>query len=94
MIYACVRPVVIASVIIVLTWLRLKEGRRKEQSQKIDDLHTLVTCQSGTSAMLSSSLKVNSPVAIINEVRCYEKKIEESEKGRQPPRVEPRTPLA
>ena len=31
---------------------------------------------------------------IIKEVRCYEAKIEESEKGRQPPGVEPRTPLA
>ena len=30
----------------------------------------------------------------INEVRCYEAQIEESEKGRQPPGVEPRTPLA
>ena len=29
---------------------------------------------------------------IINEVRCYEAQIEESEKGRQPPGVEPRTP--
>ena len=31
---------------------------------------------------------------VINEFRCYEVKIEESEKGRQPPGVEPRTPLA
>ena len=31
---------------------------------------------------------------IINEVRCYEVQIEESEKGRQPPGVKPRTPLA
>ena len=31
---------------------------------------------------------------LINEFRCYEAKIEESEKGRQPPGVEPRTPLA
>ena len=30
----------------------------------------------------------------INEVRCYEAQIEESEKGWQPPGVEPRTPLA
>ena len=30
----------------------------------------------------------------INKVRCYEAQIEESEKGRQPPGVEPRTPLA
>ena len=30
----------------------------------------------------------------IKEVRCYEAKIEESEKGQQPPGVEPRTPLA
>ena len=28
----------------------------------------------------------------INEFRCYEAKIEESEKGQQPPGVEPRTP--
>ena len=31
---------------------------------------------------------------LIKEVRCYEAKIEESEKARQPPGVEPRTPLA
>ena len=31
---------------------------------------------------------------IINEVRCYEAQIKESEKGWQPPGVEPRTPLA
>ena len=30
----------------------------------------------------------------MNEVRCYEAQIEESEKGQQPPGVEPRTPLA
>ena len=30
----------------------------------------------------------------INEFRCYEAKIEESEKGRQSPGVKPRTPLA
>ena len=30
----------------------------------------------------------------INEFGCYEAKIEESEKGRQPPGVKPRTPLA
>ena len=30
----------------------------------------------------------------LNEFRCYEAKIEESEKGWQPPGVEPRTPLA
>ena len=30
----------------------------------------------------------------VNEFRCYEVKIEESEKGQQPPGVEPRTPLA
>ena len=29
-----------------------------------------------------------------NEFRCYEAKIAESEKGWQPPGVEPRTPLA
>ena len=31
---------------------------------------------------------------LINEFRCYEAKIEESEKGQQPPGVKPRTPLA
>ena len=31
---------------------------------------------------------------IIKEFRCYEAKIEESEKGRQSPGVKPRTPLA
>ena len=30
----------------------------------------------------------------INEFRCYEAKIEESEKSRQSPGVEPKTPLA
>ena len=35
-----------------------------------------------------------SPSGKINEVRCYEAKIEESEKGWQLPGVEPRTPLA
>ena len=30
----------------------------------------------------------------LNEVRCYEAQIEESEKGRQPPGVKPRTSLA
>ena len=30
----------------------------------------------------------------INEFRCYEAKIEDSEKGRQSPGVESRTPLA
>ena len=30
----------------------------------------------------------------INELGCYEAKIEESEKGRQPPGVESRTPLS
>ena len=33
---------------------------RKKESQKIDDLPDLATCQSGTSAMLSS--EVNSPI--------------------------------
>ena len=31
---------------------------------------------------------------VINEFRCYEAQIEESEKGQQPLGVEPRTPLA
>ena len=35
-----------------------------------------------------------SPSGKINEVRCYEAQIEESEKGWQPPGVKPRTPLA
>ena len=39
----------------------LVKGRQKKESQKIDDLAVLVTCQSGTLAMLSS--KVNGPVA-------------------------------
>ena len=37
---------------------------------------------------------VNQPRPDINVFRCYEAKIEESEKGRQPPGVEPRTQLA
>ena len=47
---------VIASTVIVAT-----EERKKEESQKIDDLPVLETCQSGTLAILSS--KVNGPVA-------------------------------
>jgi len=31
---------------------------------------------------------------VINEFRCHEAKIEESEKGQQSPGVEPRTPLS
>ena len=31
---------------------------------------------------------------VLNEVRCYEVQIKESEKGQQPPGVEPRTPMA
>ena len=37
---------------------------------------------------------VNQPRPDINVFRCYEAKIEESEKGRQLPGVEPRTQLA
>ena len=40
---------------------RRKKERKKEESQKIDDLPVLATRRSGTSAMLSS--KVNGPVA-------------------------------
>ena len=47
--------VVIASAVIALAWLTLKK-----RSQKIDDLPVLATCQSGTSAILSS--KVNTLV--------------------------------
>ena len=47
--------IVIASAVIVIGWLTLKK-----ESQKIDDLLVLATCQSGTSAMLSG--EVNSPV--------------------------------
>ena len=55
--------VVIASAVIVLAWLTvtLTEERRKKESQKIDDLPVLATCQSGTSAMLSSTS--NGPIA-------------------------------
>ena len=49
--------VVITSAVIVLVCLTVRE----EESQKIDDLPILVTCRSGTSAMLSS--EVNGPVA-------------------------------
>ena len=41
-----------------------------------------------------SSLRVSCLKLEIKEVRCYETKIEESENGRQPSGVEPRTPLA
>ena len=54
MLLACVLIVVIASAVIVLSW-------RRKESKKIDDLPVLVTCRSGTLAMLSS--KVNGPVA-------------------------------
>ena len=47
----------LASAAIVIAWLTLKE----ERSQKIGDFPVLATCQSGTSAMLSS--KVNGPIA-------------------------------
>ena len=55
-----VRIAVIASAVIVLAWLMV-DGRKKEDSKKIDDLPALATHQSGTSATFSS--KVNSPVA-------------------------------
>ena len=66
MLFFRIRIVVIASAVIVLAWLtitQMEEGRKKkkEESQKIDDLPVLVTRRFGTSAMLSS--KVNSPVA-------------------------------
>ena len=54
MLLVCVWIVVIASAVIVLSW-------RRKESQKIDNLPVLATCQSGTLAMLSS--KVNGPVA-------------------------------
>ena len=38
-----------------------RDGEKREESQKIDDLPVLVTCRSGTLAVLSS--KVNGPVA-------------------------------
>ena len=43
-----------------LVYTQRKEERKKE-SQEIDDLPVLVTCRSGTSAMLSS--EVNGPTA-------------------------------
>ena len=52
--------VVIASAVIVLARLTVTDRRKKEESQKIDDLPVLATHQSGTSAMHSS--KVNGPV--------------------------------
>ena len=42
----------------MLAWL--KDGE-EEEGQKIDDLHVLATCRSGTLAILSS--KVNGPIA-------------------------------
>ena len=55
--------VVIASGVIVLAWLTVltEERKKKERSQKIDDLPVLATCWSGTSAMLFSTS--NGPVA-------------------------------
>ena len=46
---------VMASAIIMLSWWK------EERSQKIDDLPILMSCHSGTLAMLSST--VNGPVA-------------------------------
>ena len=43
---------------------------------------------------LICSSQMFSKIMAIKEVRCYEAKIEESEEGRQLPRVEPRTPPA
>ena len=55
--------IVIALAVTVLAWLTvtLTEERKKERGQKIDNLPVLVTCRSGTSAMLSS--KFNGPIA-------------------------------
>ena len=56
--------VVIASAVIVLAWLTVtltEERKRKKESQKIDDLPVLATCQSATSVMLSSTS--NCPIA-------------------------------
>ena len=44
--------------------------------------------------MQSYILQSVTQLGAIQKCRCYEAKIEESEKGRQPPGVEPRTPLA
>ena len=47
------------------------EGRKKNKgSLKMDDLPILVTCRSGTLAMLSS--KVNGPVALSRSTRAPE----------------------
>ena len=51
----------IASAVFVLVWLTVTDRRKKEESQKIDNLPILVTCRSGTSVMLSSKFK--GPVA-------------------------------
>ena len=42
------------------------EKGKKERSQKIDDLLVLVTCLSGTSAMLSSKLMVLLPMEALD----------------------------
>ena len=42
----------------MLAWLTVTDRRKKEESQKIDDLPVSATCRSGTSAMLSSKFKV------------------------------------
>ena len=58
-------------------------------------LHSLVVHAATQLEIISlSSVNTENQERIIKEVRCYEAKIEESEKGRQPPGVEPRTPLA
>ena len=45
-------------------------------------------------AVLLVLTRPSTMILTVNEVRCYEAKIEESEKGRQPLGVKPRTPLA
>ena len=49
--------IVIVSVVILLAWM----AKKKQRSQKIDNLPVLATCRSGTLEILSS--EVNGPVS-------------------------------
>ena len=56
--------IVIVLAVIMLAWMT----KKKQKSQKIDDLPVLATCQSGTLEILSS--KVNGPVSNGNTQEC------------------------
>ena len=71
---------------IIMTMNNLIAAMNTVQCLKLPDV---AATQNLSTVLRASCLKLE-----INEFRCYEAKIEESEKGRQPPGVKPRTPLA